>query len=355
MEDYPLSGARRGTVRGRVRLALSLRLAGTFLACLAGLAGTADAAARTDPREPGVRIADFQPSPDGRWVALTCAPERGRELGVWLVDLEDGLPRPVEGGFRSNPSGLVWSDDSQLGIDFASRITGRHWVDPESRAVVRVDGAARARADRALQGGWAIVKERVQRGERVRIVEWAARGLSVELSADEGHDAHVSRLPGVVFHSVFERNTERIFRHDLETGRADEVHEIESDEDRSRWSVSSDGSTLWVQDDQRQRIIDAETGETLVGPWVSGAFTWLETEGSRFGRLETGGHIYLVDVVLDRQVYLGASGSFGAELRVLADGRFLLLDGDGRLDLYGAGGEVLDNLIPGAAVRTAAR
>jgi hypothetical protein len=159
----------------------------------------------------------------------------------------------------------------------------------------------------------------------------------------------------LAFHSVFERGTERIFRHDLETGRAYEIHQIEADRDHASWSVAPDGEALWVQDDQRQRILDAATGETLVGPWVSGSFAWLETAGSRFGRLETGGHVYVIDVVLDRQVHLGESGSVGREIRVFSDGRFLVLDHQGRLDLHAASGELVDNLIPGNQVQTASR
>jgi dipeptidyl aminopeptidase/acylaminoacyl peptidase len=363
MDELPLSGARRGTARGPARLAISFSLTAALLAPLVSPAspaspappdGGADAFARTDPREPGVRIAQFEPSPDGRWVALTCTPERGREVGVWLVDLQDGQPRPVDADFPARPSGIVWSDEGQLGVELATRATGRHWVDPQSRAVVRVDDALPHR-DRALRGGWATFQEHKQRGQHTLRVQWAGRDLSLELPADEHHRTRVGEQPGVVFHSVFERGTERIFRHDLETGRALEVYEIESDQDHASWSVAPDGRALWVQDDHRQRILDAETGDTLVGPWVSGAFAWLERDGSRFGRLETGGHVYLVDVVLDRQVHLGEAGSVGSQLRVLADGRFLLLDPGGRLDLYDAAGEQIDNLIPGAEVRTASR
>jgi len=338
MEDFPPAGARRGTVRGRARLAISLALTAAVLA-------GAGVSSETDPREPGVRIGEFRPSPDGRWVAMTCIPERGREVGVWLLGLEGGPPRAVDGGFPSRPSGLAWNDEGQLGIDFESRTTGRHWIDPETREVVAVEGRARARAQRTLAGGWASVQERKQRGERSQVVEWVGEGVSVELSAEPGHTARVTALPGVVFHSERVLGIERIFRHDLASGQTEEVHQIESD--HPQWSVSPDGRALWVQDDRRQRIVDAEHGDDLAGPWVRGSLAWIEERGSRFARLETGGHEYLIDLLLDREVHLGEEGSAGTQLCVVPDGRFLLLDRDGRLDLRDATGEVLRNLIPG--------
>ena len=344
MQDRRLSGARPGTARGTARLAHSLAFA-TVLALASPVGATRPG---TDPREPGVRISELEPSPDGRWVALTCEPERGREVGVWLVPLDGGHAEPLTEGLPSDPEGLAWNGEGELGIEFTSRSTGRHWIDPETREVVRVEERPRSARD-PLEGGWARVAAR----RKEREIVWVERGLRLELSMEQGHRMRITNLPGVVFHSVHERGVVRLFRHDLESDQTAEIHEVRSEV--PRWSVAPDGRAIWVQDDQRQRIVDAVTGELVAGPWVEGSLEWLEQDGSRFVRISSGGHAYLVDLLLDRQVHLGELGEHVSELRVLPDGRYLQLDEDGRLDLHAPTGEVVRNLIPGAGMRTAAR
>ncbi len=353
MDDTPYPCAPGGSTPRPTRRTLFLILA------LFVLAASPSLARGTEPCEGAVRLSNVELSPDGRWVAMTCLAEDGQQAAVWLVDLASTRPpRAVEGDLPALPKALVWGGDGHLGVDFARRHAGRHWIDPETGEVLRVD---RAVPPSELEGGWASVELRKKASGRALLeIHWVERGETftlpdrIERPDRIDHDVQLTRLSGVVFFATCERGVLRIFRCDMQRDVTDEIHEIASDS--PFWSVSPDGSSIAVRDQTRLRVIDATNGETIAGPWAAGSLSWLEDDGSRFARLGAGGHAYLLDLWSGRQVHVGRNGPTLSGLHVLSDGRFLIHRARGRLDLMAADGELLRNLVPGErGPRTAAR
>jgi hypothetical protein len=346
---YPCAPGGFGSRLARFALFPTLTLAA--LACLGTPAFTAFTGG-VDPRADAVALASIEPSPDGRWVAMTCTGTDGQGAVVWLVDLTRVLPaRALEGDLPTTPEGFAWSAEGHLGIDFARRRTGRHWVDPETGGLLWIE---RDWSENELDGGWAEVAIRKKAsGKMMREVLWVERDALFELPGRTDHELQLSSEPGIVFYATRERGVQRIYRHDMLRQVTEPVYEIESG--TQVWSVSPDGLSIAVRDDARLRVIDATDGETSAGPWPHGTLEWLQ-DGSRFARLSAAGHDYLLDLWSGNQVHLGEQSATSFELHVLADGRFLIHTESQRLDLMDADGELLRNLIPGDPVsETAAR
>jgi len=145
----------------------------------------------------------------------------------------------------------------------------------------------------------------------------------------------------------------RVLRHDMGSGATTEVATIGGL--APRWAPSPDGALVAITDDYRTHIVRADGGEPVSGPWPAGRATWLEPDGHAHVLLVSGGHRQVLEVYTGRRIHLGPDAGPEPDVRVLADGSFLVRC-EGRLDHLDADGEVLANLVPGEArVETAAR
>ena len=324
-----LRGA-RAALRGMGRL---------VVCCSLAVAAQAAGGERAQPAA-AVRV---ELSPDARWAAVECA-GRGRDAGeVWVLDLDSGGARQVQ-GTRLRLAQEAWELGGLLGVvalDAARRPAETRWLEPESGELVTTQGPKDSPEDAGIQLPERVWGRVVADRRGTQRVEWTARGLDAELPEGAG-DVQLALEPGVAFFSQRHGEELQILRLDIARATLQPVCPQASG--ALDWKVSPDGAALIAVDSQRTRVWSLADGRVLGGPWAPGAANWVEHDGSRHLVLEAAGRRTLVDLAADRELDLGpARGSL--ELTLLPDGRLLVLC-DGRVELRDADGAAARTLYP---------
>ena len=293
-------------------------------------------------------IEQVSPSPDGQWIAVRTAGSTPREHGLWIADLATGEVRPVA---EQPPAGsrLTW-EGGLLRAEIADPHLARRemrWLEPATAEVVRTARSTPLleAEDRAEPGkGWASVEDRSHaRGKRVCEIAWLDRELAFAVTEHTDLRWQITTLPGVVFYATRDHGVTRVMRWDFEREWASEITTLAGPE--AKWEVSPDGTRLRVDDGERAYVVDAADGSAIAGPFRSGELRWLESEVSRFLLLTVGGHHYLVDTALDRQLHVARATASKTEVFVLPDERFVLRMDD-RLQLLDRDAAPLGQLLP---------
>jgi hypothetical protein len=231
-------------------------------------------------------------------------------------------------------------------VDVQRRRREVRWFDPQTGRTVRTS-RDRGASQRAIFQGpgedWANVVSSHSPGHHRVLVQWPERDLSVEILGRVEPWVQLTHRPGVVFHSDSTTGVTRVFRTDLEGGRRSELVEIESGP--QHWSVSPDGRALLVVDGGRVRVLSAQDGGPLAGPWKQGSAEWIQTNDSRYLLLASMGHLSILDLGRDRSIELGLDVGARPVVRALTDGRFLVRRG-AQLVLVDEDGEPLRTVFP---------
>ena len=83
------------------------------------------------------------------------------------------------------------------------------------------------------------------------------------------------------------------------------------------------------------RILDAQSGTLLDGPWVTTEPRWIEGCDGRYFAGVRGGQRVLFDLLRDREVSMGRDEGPWPEVTATEDGRFLV-ENDREVALYSA-------------------
>lgn len=303
------------------------------------------------PGDDDAVVETISASPDGRWLAVHAmryADGDFRTGRVWTISI-DGSGTVVEANGSNWITG--WDADGSLkttGQDGKRAL--RQTVDPATGAV-RSAVAYDPFAENHFHDGtyypyWAgpnpmpLVQ---QSGKFARTVTWKARDITRRIETI-GVLA-ICRLPGIVWYSPDGR---RVVRLDFATGEERALYE--SPTPITRCYASTNGARLMLHSDRRTRLLDAATGALLAGPWESFQVFWANgsSDDGRFVRVTLDGHDTVIDSQTGRTVELAKTerlGRFGyVHTKALADGRLVLLDKNGRIDLYDAAGSFVRHL-----------
>jgi hypothetical protein len=286
------------------------------------------------------------PSPSGQWVALRAEREKPHALALWFVDLASGEFRPWEQA-EPTDAGMSWRGER---LEVEVRQDGRRQllsIDPRSGQAVAGEPAAGGATSPAFTGEWArTVITRRAGGRRVLTIEWPEPDLAFELPGGPDTEWRLCEIPGLVFFGESEGGLLCVRRHDLRTGITAEVALIAlSGGERPRWAPSPGGTLVAVSEGGRARIVDAESRETVSGPWPGGEVGWLADTGDAHALLAALGHRYVLDLYAGRRVDLGTDAGPAPEVRPLAGGGYLVRSGE-RLEHLDAGGELVQRLLP---------
>jgi hypothetical protein len=297
---------------------------------------------RMAPGDDGVVVNSICASPDGRWVAVQAMKYVGgdfRTSGVWTI--------PTDGGEIVACDDSNWLERNPWNADGTLRTAGhagatfhRQSIDPstgEPRSAETYDPRTELHSgDDEIYPYWAGPRTGVAvlTGKKAtRNVTWKARGI--ERRIETVGFLGVCRLPGVVWYSP---DGLRVVRLDFATGEERAV--FDSPTPIARCWPSQDGARLLVQSGPRTHLLDAATGATVCGPWESLQVAWPDGsfDDGRFVRAPLDGRDTIVDTRTGRTVELAKAvrlGQFGYVcVAPLADGRLVLLDQDGAIDLY---------------------
>jgi dipeptidyl aminopeptidase/acylaminoacyl peptidase len=269
---------------------------------------------------------EWSVSPDGDWLAVSSARGRQELYDAWVIAVEDGGVRELSEVERAAPQIAfdarnrmrVYTLDSERGTPLLT------WADPRSGEVLegtRDRSRIRAELQTPLEHGWARVEQRrVGQSTTARRVEWPAERLKFELDAKRDVELAVSSLPGVVLYSRRVGDQLRLVRRELSS--ASEQTLVAEGRGLTDWAWSEDGRAVAVHErgiDSRVRVIDAQSGALIAGPWLGDSVEWAPGGGSRFLTLEQAGQRRLVDTLLGAMHDAGAWRSF----RMLADGQVI--------------------------------
>lgn len=271
-------------------------------------------------------------SPDGQWLAVACAGRGGVAPRAWIVALDDGAVRTLD------QLALV---DDQIGWDASSRLRVRvldrerglpemRWIDAQSGQTLETTrDRARMRAELAAGGSWAVIDERKCSDGRVApSVTWSANGRKLELPPRKDGGCQVGAVPGIVYHAQRSGSGEVLVRHDMHSGASRELAQLERA--TVSWSLSADGrGVLLVEtgNERRARVIDADTGMLLHGPWVVDGARWIEGADGRYLGLTRGSRRTVLDTLRDREADFGVEEGAWPRIVALDDGRFVVDDG----------------------------
>ena len=333
-QGAPQSG-RAGVVAANARRFLPLlpvlALSGV---CALGLAGV------PLPREKPVAALDYQVSPDGAWLAVSSARRGDPEARAWLVPIDDGELRPLESTVVAD-AGLVWDSQGRLRVQVVDRARGvpeLRWLDPATQQVLEsTRDRDRMRTELSAGASWASIEERKgSEGRVVHDVEWLAKKQHYEFSMRKDGSCQVSTRPGLVFHELRAGAQTLLVRRDMESGESKELTHL--DAATLEWSLAPDGVGVLLLEagtERRARVIDAEGGELLHGPWVVDEARWIEGAGSRYLGLTRGARRVVLDTLRDREVDFGADDGAWPRVVALDDGRFVVDEG-ARIALWSA-------------------
>ncbi|MBL8804634.1 MAG: hypothetical protein JNN27_21745 [Planctomycetes bacterium] len=288
--------------------------------CSFGGTGSAGGGANALP------VLDWSVSPDGEWLAVSAARGRQEQYDAWVIAVDDGGVRELNEVERAAPQIAfdarnrmrIFTLDSERGTPLLT------WADPRSGAVLegtRDRSRIRAELETPLEHGWARVEQRrVGQITTARRVEWPAERLKFELDAKRDVELAVSSLPGVVLYSRRVGDQLRLVRRELSS--AAEQTLVADGRGLTDWTWSEDGRAVAVHEqgiDSRVRVVDAQSGALIAGPWLGDSVEWAPGGGSRFLTIEQAGQRRLVDTLL------GATHDAGAwqRFRMLSDGQVI--------------------------------
>lgn len=271
---------------------------------------------------------EWSVSPDGDWLAVSAA--RGRQdqdqYDAWVIAVDDGGVRELSEVERAAPQIAfdarnrlrVYTLDSERGTPLLT------WADPRSGEVLegtRDRTRIRAELQTPLEHGWARIEQRrVGQSTAARRVEWPAERMKFELDAKRDVELAVSSLPGVVLYSRRVGDQLRLVRRELSTSAEQTL--VAEGRGLIDWAWSEDGRAVAVLEqgiDSRVRVVDAQSGALIAGPWLGDSAEWAPGGGSRFLTIEQAGQRRLVDTLLGATHDAGAWRSF----RMLADGHVI--------------------------------
>ncbi|MCC7013227.1 MAG: hypothetical protein IT454_11750 [Planctomycetes bacterium] len=274
---------------------------------------------------------EAQLSPDQRWLAVTGAHAADSDVRAWIVPLGGGDAREIESIVSNGSRTLGWDAQSHLRLQVVDRELGvpeLRWIDVDSGDVVR---STRDREEmrgelRGAPASWATVEEK-KAGERklVRTVQWRDARRKIEISTQGESQFQVVAAPGIVFYSVRAANETQIFRCDVASGARREV--LRSDAPVITWSASEDGFKLLLVEqgnEQRARVVDAQSGSLLHGPWMVAKAIWISGDEGRYLAATVGPRLVVIDVLRDRE--LDTPFESWPWMTALADGRFVVED-----------------------------
>jgi dipeptidyl aminopeptidase/acylaminoacyl peptidase len=265
-------------------------------------------------------------SPDGEWLAVSAARGRQEQYDAWVIAVDDGGVRELNEVERAAPQIAfdarnrmrIFTLDSERGTPLLT------WADPRSGAVLegtRDRSRIRAELETPLEHGWARVEQRrVGQSTTARRVEWPAERLKFELDAKRDVELAVSSLPGVVLYSRRVGDQLRLVRRELNSSAEQTL--VADGRGLTDWTWSEDGRAVAVHEqgiDSRVRVVDAQSGALIAGPWLGDSVEWAPGGGSRFLMIEQAGQRRLVDTLLGATHDAGAWQSF----RMLSDGHVI--------------------------------
>jgi len=269
---------------------------------------------------------EWSVSPDGDWLAVSAARGRQEQYDAWVIAVENGGVRELSEVERAAPQIVfdarnrmrVYTLDSERGTPLLT------WADPRSGEVLegtRDRSRIRAELQTPLEHGWARIEQRrVGQSTAARRVEWPAERMKFELDAKRDVELAVSALPGVVLYSRRVGDQLRLVRRDLSTSAEQTL--LAEGRGLIDWAWSEDGRAVAVREqgvDSRVRVVDAQSGALIAGPWLGDSVDWAPGGGSRFLTIEQAGRRRLVDTLLGAAHEAGAWRSF----RMLSDGHVI--------------------------------
>jgi hypothetical protein len=286
-------------------------------------------------------------SPDEQWLAVAWIAEGATTARVWSVPLARGDAREFAKVPASGASSLAWSSDGLLRMEWVDAKQGLRelrWSDPASGKVLRAthDREEIRTTLASSNGSWATVEEKHPGSKTVRTVQWPAEKLELDVVTLGESEFQLSPIPGVVFYSERLEDGVHLYRTEVATGSRREV--ARSDAPGFRWSASDDGGELLLCEsggDPRSRVIDAEQGTLIDGPWTVADTRWLQGGAGRYVFANDGARSYLIDTLRDRELSL-PSEPWGW-LWPLDDGRFLVEQG-GRVLACDSSLEIVETL-----------
>lgn len=302
--------------------------------------------------DPGALLAQVEPSPDGRWVALGVDVER-------VAGSQTLYALPVDGGaaVRLGDGVLAaraWDGDGRIVyVDRSGTSPRAVWFDVESGEVARTTSARELPGvlDRALTvPQWAQrSQKRLSSGGYRERIAWRSRDEELVLEVHSLFDLEVSPTPGVVIELRRSSTGRSLFRHDMRSAGAPAV--LAQSKDLALFRLSPDGAKVLVSErnegEVRFEARSAVDGRVLAGPWSGEAFhaTWLARPDSRYVLATRGLEAELIDVDTGEVTALGAHEAAELDVRVLNDGR-ILVRGEKTVDVLDASGARQRRLFP---------
>lgn len=309
--------------RGAALRAASASACAALCAVLCSFSGVGTGAGGASSAAP---VLEWSVSADGRHVAISAARGRASQYDAWLVSVADGAVRELEEVERAAP---------QLEFDAAGRLRvytldaergtpALVWFDPASLEVLdSTRDRARIRAElEPLEHGWARVSTR-RVGERnvARRVDWPEQRKHFALDSKRDVELSVAESEGVVFYTRRVGDQLRLVRRDL---RNDSERTLVA-EGRGlvAWQVSRDGRSVAVVErsgESRIRVLDAESGQLVAGPWLGDEAAWAPGESARCLIVSSGERRQVIDVLLGKQHEAGD----WTRLAALSDGSYVV-------------------------------
>ncbi len=281
-------------------------------------------------------------SPDGRWVAVSGSRGWSGEARCWIVPVENGVPIEIEDAQPHGAQTLTWDASGNARVEVVNRELGvpeMRWINPATSETVRFtrDRDAMREELRASTTEWGTVHERhVPDGRTLRIVRWTSEGSHVDLESIGDSRITLSPQPGAGFFTSTRGGATYLTRFDMTNGTQRDI--VQSGSLDLEWRASSDGRKLLVSEgglEHRVRILDAQSGALVDGPWVTTEPRWIEGCDSRYFAGVRGGQRVLFDLLRDREVSMGRDEGPSPEVTATEDGRFLV-ENDREVALYSA-------------------
>ena len=270
-------------------------------------------------------------SPDGRWVAVSGARGWSDEVRCWIVPVENGVPLKVADAQPNGSHTIAWDAAGHARVEIVNRELGvpeMRWLDPATGETVRLtrDRDAMREELRAATSEWGSVHERhVPDGRTLRSVRWTAEGTHIDLESVGDSRITLSPQAGAGFFTSTRGGATYLTRFDIAAGTQRDI--VQSGALDLEWRCSSDGRKLLVSEgglEHRVRIVDAQAGTLLDGPWVATEPRWIEGCDGRYFASVRGGQRVLFDLLRDREVSMGRDEGAWPEVTALEDGRFLV-------------------------------
>lgn len=281
-------------------------------------------------------------SPDGRWVAVSGARGWSDETRCWIVPLENGVPLEIADTQPHGSQTIAWDASGHARVEVVNRELGvpeMRWIEPATGETVRLtrDRDAMRLELRAATLEWGTVQERrTPDGRTLRIVRWTAEGSHIDLESVGDSRITLSPQAGAGFFTATRGGATYLTRFDIAAGTQRDI--VQSGALELEWRCSSDGRKLLVSEgglEHRVRIVDAQAGTLLDGPWVATEPRWIEGCDGRYFAGVRGGQRVLFDLLRDREVSMGRDEGAWPEVTALPDGRFLV-ENDREVALFNA-------------------